>query len=250
MSLQIIIPVIAALAGAGVAGFSGELRHYVQMRRERRKTLNRVLWCQLDLWYEVVNRSNIGDAFDLVFSKLAARLGVPLTTIAPPEAKAKLIEILGETMLPRRDPELDRKYAVAVEELASYEPLLAYKLSGKTDLQRHQQQSKEYVAAFEHQFGTGTEADQIGINALSPFARAEIESTAILVIEDDIKDVSGLLGHKERKAVERLLRKLSDRLEQTHTERIDAAVERVLTWWQSLTGVQPVSSTVNATGAE
>jgi hypothetical protein len=235
------VVVIAGLGAAGIAAIAGELRPYVEMKRERRKALNRVLWCQLDLWSEV-KRSDLGDGVEILFAKIAARSGVPIAVFAPPEARAKIAEILAENLIPKRDPQLDSKYEASVEVLASYEPVLAYRLSGKTELQRHKEQSDSYISAVVQQFGTNSEVDNAALGALNPFARAEVLRSALYIIEEDIGIVANYLGRRTQRQVKRILRSLADRLEQDFKQRVDEGVERVVTWMQSLS-VTPLPST-------
>jgi hypothetical protein len=220
MSLQILVPIIAALAGAGLAAFAGELRHYVESSRDRRKALNRVLWCQLDLWYEV-KRADIGDGLDIVFSKLATRLGVDIAAIASVETRSKLAQILADNFALRKSLELDKKYADAVETLAAYEPVLAYQLSGKTDLQRHREKSDAYVSAIAEQFGEGKTVDSAGLGALMPFAREETFRAADLVLQEDIEDVAARLGpEKMSREAFAVWQSVSDRINESGSMKV------------------------------
>lgn len=245
MSLLALIPVLAALAGAFIGGLVAEVRTVLEMRRERRKALNRVLWTQLDLWYDL-EQSDVGELIDEFMSGMAKRLGVTTDEFKiPAEHQDMFTAVLAQFVGEARNPDLDVNYEEAVDSLAIFDPILAFRLSGKTKFSRPREQSEAYLAKVIQHFGGGDENDlKPGVDLMRPFLRREMFDSARKVLREDIKDVAGELGRKPRKRVARLLSELSERADEKQSQSFEEYLDRAAPLLVAfVTAMQPSSDT-------
>jgi hypothetical protein len=240
MTLQILIPVVAALAGAGVAGLAGETRHYVELRRERRKALNRVLWCQLDLW-TALSRYDLTGALEVVMPRFADRLGVVEADLSPANNREVVAELVADNILPDREPDLDLKYAASVEALASFEPVLAYRLSGKTELQFYREQVNSYMAAAVDRLPMEP-TDPAMLKSFISFLQKEMLRTVKKILQDDMEAVGKHLNRRTRRDIKRATRSLEERIEADPKLTIEEGADRMLLWAQQQTLHRTTSS--------
>lgn len=227
MSVLTDVAVVAALAGAGAAAFTGAVKYYVDLGRERRKALNRVLWCQLDLWYEL-KRFDAAGAFEVIAPALAQRLGIPETQHPSKETVAAVGETLAETFLNTRSPDLDQKYAGAVEELAFFEPVLAHSVSERTALQHYREQTKNYMNILTLRLNTEA-PDADVMTRFMVFMQTEMRQSVLEIITRDINAVAGRLNRSTRRQVRSAMKDFRERAKED-SERIDTVGQRLVTW--------------------
>ena len=138
MEPTVYIPVIAALAGAFIGAFIKELSSFYQIRREDKRTLKKVLFNQLDIWYEV-RRLYYAPVLTLVFKKLSERFsqeGIPYEVIYSQleQARPQFVALFRQVKI--GEPEkLQPRYQDAVNELAKVDPILAFRISGKAEIE-------------------------------------------------------------------------------------------------------------------
>jgi hypothetical protein len=118
----------AALVGAMVGGFIGELRVLMEGRRERRRALRLLLYQLLEVRYRVSTADP--RAIPRVLKKyIEGRFGSDVARqLDSPQAKRQLrqfIQALAESV--SRDP-VAPAYQQAVDAIAPYDPILAYRL--------------------------------------------------------------------------------------------------------------------------
>lgn len=227
MSIVALVPVLAALAGAFIGGLVAEVRTVLEMRRERRQGLNRVLWTQLDLWYDL-ERSEVGGVVDHMHEGLAKRLGVAKEDLSfPAEYQDLLGSIIAQLASDARNPELDSQYETAVDALASFDPILAFRLSGKTKLARPREQSEGFIATVVQQMGSiSYEELKPGVDHMRPFVRGEMFESSRQIFREDIEEVAEQLGRKAKKRVRRLLSNLSLRAGQQQETILEDYLDR------------------------
>jgi hypothetical protein len=221
------VAIVAAIVAALTAALMGELRHILELRRGRRKALNKVLWCQLDLWFEL-KRFDVTGALELIAPGLVQRWGVTDSQPLPADTIAITGETLAETFLNTRDPELDQKYTHAVEELASYEPVLAHSLSGRTALQRYREQVDAYMNLLAIRL-PGDQPDSAAMSGFVAFMRSEVLRAVVEIMENDIAAVAARLNRSTRKQLRSAMRDFRDRVSQDGG-RSDAVMQRLMNW--------------------
>lgn len=227
MTVALWFPALTALIGAAVGGFVSEARQFLEFRRERRKAVNRVLWCQLDLWYEL-KRFDLTDLTSAFLERLCQRLGVPIDQLAPylPDVP-ELSEIIG-TVASVRDPELTTRYQSAVGALSFFDPLLAYRLSGKAHNEPAARQADQIIGHFRERYPTQAESEQRMVAILTPMLRDEMGHSQIKAVEEDIREVACLLGGSVRKEASNVLTSLQLQLDAERSASLTQAVDRVI----------------------
>ena len=199
--------VVIALAGAFVGGFIAELRSWLQIRRDTRRTLRRVLYQQLEV-RDAVIRANPLTFLDAFGSVLAKRYRVN-----PAAAKTELRRhgffeaAFTQLVSARIGHELESKYEAAVDSLGEIDPLLAFRLAGKAALTRYRERMEAYTAAV---VPTPSPNDQAVLDALRPLLDDTVYTKTIQILEEDILDVAGSLGRTIKRSTLRLLEKKLD----------------------------------------
>lgn len=235
MTILALVPVLAALAGVLVGGLISELRVALEMRRERKKALNRVLWCQLDLWHDL-ERYDLKDLLDLFLKRLARRMNLPLdqTGLIIPDADRNILaEIIGEVVGSSRRPGLDEDYDASVEALAMYDPLLAVQLSGKTSLAQHRIQSDAYVTSVIDRFAAPLD-DTTHVERLRPWIYKENLDTARRILRSDIEAVARSLSRCRWRAVQRSLVAVTEKVGREQEQLIDQGIDRLVEQFRML----------------
>ena len=138
MDPTIYIPVIAALVGAFVGASIKELSSFYVMRREDKRILKKVLFNQLDVWYEV-RRLHFGPMLTMylkVVSEKLSRGGVPQELIySELEKQRPLFNTLFRQIRLGEPGKVQPRYQDAVNELAKVDPVLAFRISGRPEFE-------------------------------------------------------------------------------------------------------------------
>lgn len=132
-SHDLIPAAIAALIGAVVGGIVAELRTLTQSARERRRALRILLYELLEL-RDKIRKSNPRDFLSALERFVAKKFGA--TDLAQFKASA-LQQIIRQTLtaaLANDKATISSRYVKATEELAPYDPILAYRISGRAAL--------------------------------------------------------------------------------------------------------------------
>src|SRR5690348_2182250 len=208
--VEIPVAVWTAIGGGIVGGAVNELRQLIQARREVRRTLHRLLYAQLDVWW-VLQRPDALELLEFIARTLANRLGVSENQLREQYASDPVFRRVLSNLLPQAlPPQLETRYQQAVEGLSETNSILAYELDGRTELTR-------YVSVFQ-------EALELSHSALSPkevetALRVEpilfraIRNNVVSSFESDITVVARALGWGQVRRVRRTLskvRKLTD----------------------------------------
>lgn len=208
--LNTVIPILAALAGALVGALSAELRTILEVRRDARRITNKVLFNLLDLRHLV--RFGHDEA---VLRELA-----PLITAHPSFAGSEtevneylvtsptMREAVAKLAHSFTDPAFAEQYRIAVDALASVDPLLAFQLSGRTALVRMQEQLTELLDLLrDHQPEEETAREDPLRQKMEGMVKDFVHVDALKSLEDDILAVAAKLGWLVRWRVKRVLQR-------------------------------------------
>jgi hypothetical protein len=220
-------PAFTALIGAAVGGLITEARQFLETHRERRKAVSRMLWCQLDLWYEL-KRFDLSDLLSAFIERLSSSLGVSVEQLAAflPDVPG-IARIVG-TVAGVRDPDLTTRYQTAVGALSFFDPLLAYRLSGKAHNEPGGRQADELIRQFTELYSTQAESEGEMAAILTPILRDEMVRAQIKAIEEDIQEVAGVLGRRIQKRAAKALASLQAQLNEERSASLTHAVDRCI----------------------
>jgi len=135
---KVYIPVIAALVGAFIGGLIKEIGTAYQAYREDKRVLKRVLYNQLELWLQF----KLCDPGPYVLTavqklnELISKSGIPeeLVKEMTEPIQRELNSIYGEIEL-GNPVKLKERYQNVVDDLSRIDPLLAYNISGRIDVE-------------------------------------------------------------------------------------------------------------------
>jgi hypothetical protein len=221
------IPVIAALAGAAVGGAIAEARSWIQIVRDQRRTLNRVLYAQLDVWQTVL-RADPDAALEVL-----PRIMSKATQIPEPAVRAiydtmpgfaDLIRGLLDEAVPAN---LEKRYQDAVDQLADVFPVLAYRLSGRPEITSV---AKSWSSRINDSLTkmSVTDQDKALAGSLAPRVEREIRADLLKDLEEDINEVAGKLGRRALRDTRQALSKAKARASADREDEIAKILNRVL----------------------
>jgi hypothetical protein len=134
MQNQIYIAIITGFGGIVLGFLLTQLGNYLQSYREDKRVLKRVLFNQLDMWFEL-KRADVETHVPLIMERMRVALlnrGMPLDEVNQLSgvSLAPLISIFKSMKLSSPDA-FQQRYQDSVNHLAKVDPLLAYQLSGR-----------------------------------------------------------------------------------------------------------------------
>jgi hypothetical protein len=129
------VPIIAALVGVLLGAALSELRELLASGRERRRSLNVLLFQLLELRHEI-RSTNPGLVLDALHRVIAKRIGEDQAKGIRDRGVRELLISTVKPLLMSHRKQLAKRYTDAVQALVPYEPLLAYRLSGNERLLR------------------------------------------------------------------------------------------------------------------
>lgn len=192
--------IVAAVGGGAVA----EWRQGLQLRREARRMLNRVLFHQLELVYRL-KQSKLEPVLDEVERALRTRfpsedVSALRTIFSSPVILAALREMLD---IPAQ---IADQYQDAIEAVAEVDPILAYRLSGHDAITKHRVFVERYLEALRSSaIAAGHQVPSQVANFMKDFLEKTVQADAIDGLEQDAMMVATALGWRvRRKARERL----------------------------------------------
>jgi hypothetical protein len=152
MDRQIYIPIIAALVGIVIGALAKELGVMFQGYREDKRVLKRVLYNQLDIWFEI-KRADIGPLIPIYLQKLSETLqslGIPAETIAQlRETDFSPLFAIARSLRMGEPEKLFERYQNSINDMASVDPILAYRISGRPEYEHLQERLEAFVRKVE-----------------------------------------------------------------------------------------------------
>ena len=235
-----IIPVLAALAGALVGGLITEIRQWMQLRRDNGRTLNRVLYTQLEVWHTVLKTDP---------EPVVAALAEIITTrfhLAETDVRAILNDDKLRALMKQLSPttvtgELELKYQTAVDSLADVNPVLAFRLNGRPELTRYATKWKASVEDWLQQI-SAPDSDNRLLTSFQLIFEDRARVRLLESLEGDIVDVALLLGTQTSKRVRKTIARAREGLDDVAIADLRAVLDQVL----SGAGLPPVTNTAES----
>lgn len=195
------------------------------------------------MWYEI-GRSDLGSFFDMFLTGLQKRLGVSEEELAPLAQQKGIISMLLRQVIEAegQNSDLETKYIDAVDSLAIFDPILAFRLSGKNALTRYREQSDTYLQKALLHFGqTDLASATTGVEMVRPFMLNEGLELARKTLRKDIIEVAAKLGRTPGKQVKRLLSDLQDRAGKDQQQEFEEYMDRATQMMQTLAAQLPLT---------
>jgi hypothetical protein len=238
MDPKIYIPVIAALAGALVGALIKELASFYHAYREDQRTLKVVLFNQLDVWYEV-RRCDTRPLILTFFEKIKQRIAKEGASTEQIDELLEKVRPQIEALLKRvkiGDPEkLQQRYQASVDNLAQVDPILAYRLSGKPNLENTQSKLDAYLDGA-MKLGSSQTADEIvkGFrDHVGLIYKEKLLKRVIEALEKDIRSVARRISLITRIRAARTLRELEEKVKSEFTSEADKMLDLMIDYFRS-----------------
>lgn len=232
MATQTYIALVTAFGGIVLGFLMGQLGDYLRATREDKRVLKQVLFNQLDLWVEM-KRADVETLVPMLIEKFQQALlkrGARQDQVNAmfDVSLTPLIGLLKEIRLtsPQR---MGERYQESVNQLAKIDPLLAYQLSG-----RPQVDFNETVDAFiEKAIELEGEKAQIPsttnvVSYFSNFIKGYGQRRMLTNMENDIVDVARKISYLYAFRTRRVIRMLTVALAEDTEKYIDQFLDSLV----------------------
>lgn len=213
MNWQILISIIPVAVGVFLGAFAREIGVFLQINREDKRILKRVLFHQLNLWSELW-RSDFSFVLSLFSEEFGAAL---LRQGATPEqttglfdsVKPQIIALLSEAKV-ASPQKLFEQYRQVVKQLAEVEPITAYQINFRFSGELKEKISEMVNRAVEMEDATDKPpTDKIIIDRLFAHLVETSNRELIARLEGDLLRVAKLIGWRTRRNAERDIKDMS-----------------------------------------
>jgi hypothetical protein len=231
MDWQFLISIIPVAAGVLLGAFAKEIGVFMQVGREDKRLLKRVLFHQLNLWWELW-RSDYGYTLSLVdeeFSAALRRLGASpeQTTGLFHSAKPQIITLFTEAKM-TSPQEIFEQYQEAVKELAEVDPVTAYQINFRFSGGLREKLDELVERAREMEDAADKPpTDKIIIDRL--FTRLHEASNRELIarLEDDMLHVARRVGWRTRRDIRRTIKEMPGRVRKDVQELVEQMLAQI-----------------------
>jgi hypothetical protein len=209
---QIIIGSVIAVVSASIGWFLNQAESYWADKKERNKKLKSLLSHLLEI-YQLMVKSDIGRFTDKIANRVFKQLKDESLNAETKKQIKDYYEQLGTSFFnPVLSSDLDKVksgYEQSLNDLSEIDPVRAYWLRGKDEVFERLQMINQFIEDAKSQ--SPNEFQQIG-----PYLDNIINSTkktfikeAVKDLEDEIIEISGLVGRKQRKEIVETLVRIS-----------------------------------------
>lgn len=157
-----ILPAVIALAGVLLGGLIAELHALIQASRERRRALRTLLFQLLELRHQIRTR-NPEELLPFIIEYIRSRSGEETAQkLNTAEVQRQLREVMKIITSIASSKPFTLEYQKAVEALAPYDPIIAYRLTGQEGLLSLDRELKLYYEKVATLTGTNLDEPQRG----------------------------------------------------------------------------------------
>ena len=224
MDTKIILPIITTLIGIILGFILNELSYIYRIHREDKRKLKKVLFNLLDFYY-LLNHLNVDDYIEILLKKIKEKFLKynPEQNLedAKPIFKSFLLDSIKSVDLPKFK-ELQVSYVESINEIAQVDPVLAYSLSGRTDLYNFISiHIDEYFNNAEIFINSKDSNYDRLVTYFKPKQKKDLFKDAIKTVSNDINNVSKKIGLSIKKDSQRILKKLDKKISDEILKKID-----------------------------
>jgi hypothetical protein len=209
---QIIIGSVIAVVSASIGWFLNQAESYWADKKERNRKLKSLLSHLLEI-YQLMVKSDIGRFTDKVANRVFKQLKGESLTVETKKQIRDYYEQLGASLFnPLLSSDLNKVksgYEQSLKDLSEIDPVRTYWLRGKDEVFERLQMINQVVEETKSQ--SPNEFHQIG-----PYLDSIINSTkktfikeAIKDLEEEIIEISGLVGRRQQKEIAETLNRIS-----------------------------------------
>ncbi len=222
---------IFSAVGIAFGWFLNELGQWFRTRKEDKKIKNQILYNLLEINF-VFNQLETSEITQLLADRILVRIPKEEQT---EELKQSLnqfySEIIGELLEDNINEKLEiieAKYSKALDDLATIDPITAYRLNGKTNIMQSFDILHDYFDAVKKQFPGEEEVIQDQINSTIYSLKPEVIKEAISDLEDEIKDLALSINPWIWFKVRKTLQSSKDRIRNEGAKKIDKLLDKLM----------------------
>ncbi len=222
---------IFSAVGIAFGWFLNELGQWFKTRKEDKKIKNQILYNLLEINF-VFNQLETSEITQLLADRILVRIPKEEQT---EELKQSLnqfySEIIGELLEDNINEKLEiieAKYSKALDDLATIDPITAYRLNGKTNIMQSFDILHDYFDAVKKQFPGEEEVIQDQINSTIYSLKPEVIKEAISDLEDEIKDLALSINPWIWFKVRKTLQSSKDRIRNEGAKKIDKLLDKLM----------------------
>jgi hypothetical protein len=222
---------IFSAVGIAFGWFLNELGQWFRTRKEDKKIKNQILYNLLEINF-VFNQLETSEITQLLADRILVRIPKEEQT---EELKQFLnqfySEIIGELLEDNVNVKLEiieAKYSKALDDLATIDPITAYRLNGKTNIMQSFDILHDYFDAVKKQFPGEEEVIQDQINSTIYSLKPEVIKEAISDLEDEIKDLALSINPWIWFKVRKTLQSSKDRIRNEGAKKIDKLLDKLM----------------------
>lgn len=220
---------ITALFSIAFGWFLNELGQWIRTRQGDKKIKKRILYNLLETNF-IFNQLNTTELVNLFSERVLLRIPKQEQTDATKlylnELYPRLIKNFVQENVAKNLKDIEEKYCSAVEDLATIDPIIAYKLNGKTKIIETFSLLQDYYEGVKKQFPNDTEEIQSAIDLATETIESEITNDAIKDLEIEIKDIAFSIDIKTWFKVRKTLKSSKERIRKEGVTKIDDLLDK------------------------
>ncbi|SHG02544.1 hypothetical protein SAMN05444274_1212 [Mariniphaga anaerophila] len=222
---------ISALFSTAFGWFLNELGQWFRTKNEDKKIKKRILFNLLETNF-IFNKLDNSAIVDLLSERILLR--IPKQEQSN-EAKQYLIQLysgvikeIAQDNVSNSLIEIENNYSKAVEDLATIDPITAYRLNGKTKILQTFDILENYYNKIKQQFPDDNEQVQNSFEIATQTIEPGIIKDAISDLELEIRAVAFSIDFKTWYEVRRTLKKSKDRVKKDGIKMIDELLDKLI----------------------
>jgi hypothetical protein len=149
----------------------------------------------MDVWFQL-KKQDISGAIALMMPHIAAHFGISENEARVSKRVEKFIVAASKDTMtdPAGEESLRSRYRAAVESLAPFEPMLAYRLSGKTEIGDLGGMYKYFSRVVQQAESEGDIQKRGFVERLIPYWETKLYTAAVATVEEDILAVASAIS--------------------------------------------------------
>jgi hypothetical protein len=222
---------IFSAVGIAFGWFLNELGQWFRTRKEDKKIKNQILYNLLEINF-VFNQLETSEITQLLADRILLRIPKEEQTEELKQSLSQFYsEIISELLEDNVNEKLDiieAKYSIALDDLATIDPITAYRLNGKTNIMQSFDILHDYFDAVKKQFPGEEEVIQDQINSTIHSLKPEVIKEAISDLENEIKDLALSINPWIWFKVRKTLQSSKDRIRNEGAKKIDKLLDKLM----------------------
>jgi len=222
---------ITALFSIAFGWSLNELGQWIRTRQGDKKIKKKILYNLLETNF-IFNQLDTTELVNLLSERILLRIPKQEQT---DEAKHYLKQLysrlLGDFVqdnVAENLKDIEKEYSSAVENLATIDPITAYRLNGKTKIIETFSLLQNYYEGVKQQFPDDIEEIQSTIDLATETIKPEIIKDAINDLESEIRDIAFSIDVKTWFKVKKTLKSLKERIRKDGATKIDDLLDKLI----------------------